>query len=234
MTATDRPTVSKEDVERLLKTERFRYQRINLPHGLHTQGHDRTPTVRCIFDDDLHGASVLDIGCCYGFFCYEAKRRHAGRVVGLEIDPERYRQAVILQRICNVDIELRQADFQDVVDQEHFDYVLLLNVIHHLPNPIGALNQIAGCVRKCFVLEFSTLTDRYARRRFGRSFSMMSHWLNRFPVLAISPLPEDPPKFVMSSSAVRRLLLEQRNLYRSVRILRSPFRTGREIAICEK
>jgi len=42
---------------------------------------------------DLQGASVLDIGCNGGFYSIEAKRRGAGRVLGIDIDDRYLNQA---------------------------------------------------------------------------------------------------------------------------------------------
>ena len=45
-----------------------------LPHGLSTKGQDRSNTASLVLPDKLDGQSVVDIGCCYGYFCYEARR----------------------------------------------------------------------------------------------------------------------------------------------------------------
>ena len=36
------------------------------------------------FPDDLENESVLDLGCNTGVFCVEAKKRNAGRVMGVD------------------------------------------------------------------------------------------------------------------------------------------------------
>ena len=53
-------------------------------------GEDLKPTANCIFPNDLKGKSVLDIGCHYGYYCHEAKRRGAGKVLGVELNPPLY------------------------------------------------------------------------------------------------------------------------------------------------
>ena len=41
----------------------------------------------------------------------------------------------------------------------NFDIVLLLNVIHHLKEPIKALRMIAGICTEKLIIEFPTLSD---------------------------------------------------------------------------
>src|SRR5688500_4813236 len=82
------PRWSEDQVRKLIETEDFRYQKIDLPYGLSTKGHDRSATARQIFPQDLTGKTVLDLGCSFGFFCFEAVKRGASRVVGFDVDPE--------------------------------------------------------------------------------------------------------------------------------------------------
>src|ERR1051326_1323480 len=42
---------------------------------------------------DLHGKSVLDVGCNAGFYSIEMKRRGASRVLGMDFDPGYLAQA---------------------------------------------------------------------------------------------------------------------------------------------
>lgn len=44
--------------------------------------------VKQCFPEDLEGRSVLDVGCNAGFYAIEAKRRNAGRVMGI-VDSQR-------------------------------------------------------------------------------------------------------------------------------------------------
>jgi hypothetical protein len=64
---------SKERIEDVLSRERFDYQKVSLPFGLHTRGHERDSTARLIFPDSLSGKSVLDVGSSLGFFASRLK-----------------------------------------------------------------------------------------------------------------------------------------------------------------
>jgi 2-polyprenyl-3-methyl-5-hydroxy-6-metoxy-1,4-benzoquinol methylase len=227
-------TVSREELQEILRREHFDYQRMPLPYGLSTQGIDRSSTARLIFEEDLQGASVLDIGCCNGFFCYEAKRRNAGRVVGIEINPERYRHAQIFRHIYGIDIELRNDDFFTVLAAESFDYVLFLNVVHHLGDPIEALRKISAGTRKRLVIEFPTFSDHWYRQAQKGVASLIPWFFNRIPLIGVGASTKGT-RFVFSPQAIYRLLVIQTGLFRTVRLFPSPFRgRGRYIAICEK
>ncbi len=64
---------SKERIEDVLSRERFDYQKVPLPFGLHTRGHERDSTARLIFPGSLSGKSVLDVGSSLGFFSSRLK-----------------------------------------------------------------------------------------------------------------------------------------------------------------
>lgn len=49
--------------------------------------------VKQCFPEDLEGRSVLDVGCNAGFYAIEAKRRNAGRVMGIDSQRQQIRQA---------------------------------------------------------------------------------------------------------------------------------------------
>ena len=81
MSASSADRWSEEDIRKLIAREDFRYQKIELPYGMSTGGKDRSATAKAIFPDDLTGKTVLDVGCRYGYFCFEALKRGASRAV---------------------------------------------------------------------------------------------------------------------------------------------------------
>jgi tRNA (mo5U34)-methyltransferase len=92
---------------------------------------------------DLHGRTVLDIGCNAGFYSIEMKRRGAERVVGIDTDEGYLAQARFAAEVCDVDIELRQLSVFEVGRlEERFDIVLFMGVLYHLRHPLLALDLI--------------------------------------------------------------------------------------------
>jgi tRNA (mo5U34)-methyltransferase len=107
---------------------------------------------------DLRGASVLDVGCNAGFYSIEMKRRSAGRVVGIDSDPEYLAQAQFAAQICNVEIELRCMSVYDVANlKEKFDWVLFMGVFYHLRYPLLALDLLHEHVAKDWLVFQSML-----------------------------------------------------------------------------
>jgi SAM-dependent methyltransferase len=114
--------------------KKARYHRFTLPNGMTTEGEDRSATAAAIFGKDFGGMSMLDIGCHHGFYCIEAKKRGAGRVVGLEGKPKAIKVARRIQEIYGYgDFELVEGFFPRArLPVDRFDVVLLMNVVHHL------------------------------------------------------------------------------------------------------
>ncbi len=80
----------------------------------------------------LKGCKVLDLGCNEGFFCLEALRRGASRVVGLDINPEYIRRA--RERTNSDKVVYLNCSWWDI-PEEQFDYILFLSALHYEPNP---------------------------------------------------------------------------------------------------
>lgn len=107
---------------------------------------------------DLHGATVLDIGCNAGFYSIEMKRRGADRVLGIDVDARYLAQARLAAELCGVDLELRRMSVYDIAAlQERFDIVLFLGVLYHLRHPLLALDLIREHVARDLVVVQSML-----------------------------------------------------------------------------
>lgn len=224
-------TASRAEVEELLRTEKFRYHSVPLPYGLSTPGRNRSSTAAIVLPDRLDGKSVLDIGCALGYFSFEAEKRGAARVVGTELKPARLRQANLLKGALGSRVEFRAEDLLAAPEPaERFDLVLALNVIHHLSEPVTALERLAGLARERLVLEFPTLTDPKFRElnpsRFWRLY-------DRLPVMGVSSPRKSGQTFVYSRRAVKRLVRAHVGGFATIKLLDSPME-GRAIAICDK
>lgn len=224
---------TKEQIEDLLKREIFTYQRIELPFGLATDGVDRSATARAIFPEDLKGKSVLDLGCNNGFFCYEAARRGAARVVGLDVEPDMIRKNRILADVLGLDVEFNVIDLDRERLMESFDYVLCLNVLHHLRYPFYTLDNLAAITQEKLVLEMASfgLADSL---RMG-IFPALSPVISRLPVVFVSPghARKKLKRFVITQSAVRNLLMTHRRIFSNCAISPSEFK-GRYLVKAEK
>lgn len=208
---------SKEATERFLQVEDLAYQRIELGYGLHTPGRDRSAFMDRVFESDLRGKTVLDIGSYLGAFCLEALSRGASRAVGWEINPDRVRQARTIAQIkglrpeyCERDIELESIDGS-------FDIVLCLNVLHHLRNPLSVLDKLIDATGERLVLEVRAM-DRLDARQLGISGATRV-FLGRQPVVVVGHGVTTPRgkggshTFLFSQQGLTRILGSHRRVF---------------------
>ncbi len=58
----------------------------------------------------MTGKTVLDIGCRYGFFSFEAARRGAKSVVGLDFDTDALSKARKIAALSKLNVAFREGD----------------------------------------------------------------------------------------------------------------------------
>ena len=151
---------SREEIVAMVRrNEPLFYQPFEFPHGVRVGGHvDSFEKLRRIgFPDAFDGASVLDVGCNLGFYLHEARRRGAGRLVGLEPNPDIFRLArEIDENVFGSGIELRPLSYpydDRALGDETFDYGLLMAVLHHLGHPYRVLQRLAARVTRLLIVE---------------------------------------------------------------------------------
>jgi len=224
-----RPVWSREQLEAFLARERPKYQRIELPWGLHTDGEDRRETARLILPERMDGMSLLDIGCFLGFFEHEALRRGAQRAVGIDIDPDRLRQARGLAECLGLPVEFHRCDLERDPLPGKFDLVLCLNVLHHVYDPVAALDRLLDATRERLVLEMAGTWTALRQRILwpgNPARSLLYPVLGRQPLVVVG---EGDSKraygfFYLSRPALENILLHHRGDVAKVDVLRSPFR----------
>jgi tRNA (mo5U34)-methyltransferase len=92
---------------------------------------------------NLHGKTVLDVGCNGGFYSIKMKQRGASRVVGIDTDEQYLEQARFAAEVSRVDIEFHKLSVYRVAElQEKFDLVLFMGVLYHLRHPLLALELL--------------------------------------------------------------------------------------------
>lgn len=224
-------TYSREQIAQLLRERRFGYHRIELPYGMHTRGQDRSETRDLVLPESLIGKSVLDVGCALGYFCFEAEARGAQRVVGVDVREERLRNALLLKDIKQSEVEFLHRDVVlDPLD-EVFDHVLLLNVVHHLHEPVRVIRQVASITGERLVIEFPTLADP----KFQASLDAeLPPGYAAFPIIGVSSMgPNVGQTFVFSPAGMERILMDHDALFDRVEFADSPM-PGRAIAFAYK
>ena len=151
-------------IENQVEAERYWFQRIELFPGYFSPGWD-DPAANKLphygLPDDLTGMRVLDIGCAEGFFSFEAERRGAREVIGIDSFSDSVRRFNIVK-------EARQSDatafLMNVYDLEPkrlgtFDLVLFYGVFYHLKHPQYALERIRSICTGTLLFQTHTLED---------------------------------------------------------------------------
>ncbi|HZI19893.1 MAG TPA: DUF1698 domain-containing protein [Pyrinomonadaceae bacterium] len=109
---------------------------------------------RCI-PADLAGKSVLDVGCNAGFYAFEAKRRGAARVVGVDGQRQHVRQALLVRKALGLDVEFRRMNVYELTRRTvgEFDITLALGLVYHLKHLVLALENLYEVTRELLVVE---------------------------------------------------------------------------------
>jgi SAM-dependent methyltransferase len=244
--------LKKSDIENFLKNTDFSgYQMVPLPFGLKVPGRDRSESVDYVLSNRVEGKSVLDIGTYYGLFPCEAVRRGATRVVGIEMDSERF---IIARKIADFygnSYTIINGNIEDdnFVLHEKFDVVLLLNVLHHVLKPITTMKKIVKYSTDTVIVEFCLPSDpeyleylyiyrgRYLPRRLRKLTSQVHAHLIRLcglsvPLMAIGNR-EYHRTFYFSRKAFFNLFVIHNRLFDDIQFYSSPWKKHRAIAVCK-
>ncbi len=141
------------------------YQSIPLKYGIVTPG--TTDSVRRLeimrLPSDMTGMTVLDIGCNSGMLCFEAAKRNAKRVVGIDLQSHRLSQAKTIADILGFEVELLKMNLFDAVNLGVFDIVFCIAVVTEITDLIRSLEILRDITKVSLFLEMATV-ETYQRR----------------------------------------------------------------------
>jgi len=114
---------------------------------------------RCL-DERLGGPrdalSAIDLASHQGWFAVQLARAGFGRVLGVDARASHVEDSTLIRRIYGLDgLEFRQGDVHelDAGKTGAFDLVLMLGLLYHLENPVGALRACRALCRGLCVIE---------------------------------------------------------------------------------
>jgi tRNA (mo5U34)-methyltransferase len=139
-------------------------------------------------EDDLQGASFLDIASWDGFYAFEAERRGAGRVLATDYfcwghggwgrkDGFLLARDALKSKVEDKDIEVQDLSPESV---GRFDIVLFSGIFYHMRDPIQALAAAASVAQHRLIVETHIIPNqadafmRYVPRAKGNENS--NYW----------------------------------------------------------
>jgi tRNA (mo5U34)-methyltransferase len=159
---------------------------------------------------DLTGKSVLDVGCNGGFYCVEAKRRGASRVLGVDGQRQHVRQALFVRKVLGLDLEFRRFSVYDLAPETvgRFDITLALGLVYHLKHLVLALERLYDVTRELLIVETAILPPEQTPPSFVQALGEIRQTLH--PIFYAENPPEAKEQvynwFLPSPDALRALL----------------------------
>ena len=130
-----------------VESEPYWFQKLEVLPGFYSPGWSNPATEKLPYfglPEDLTGKRVLDIGCAEGFFSFEAEKRGAREVIGIDTFPDSVRRFNLVRaaRQSNATAFLMSVYDLEPKRLGTFDLVLFYGVFYHLRHPQHALERI--------------------------------------------------------------------------------------------
>jgi tRNA (mo5U34)-methyltransferase len=166
--------LSQEEKREMIERVKFWYHTIDLGDGLLTPGWEHIRKLNQAMLDFLpvsfKGLSVLDVGCWDGLFSFEAERRGAARVLGIDNHSggdgcsqeklvsqkeEGFKPLITVKAILDSHVEYQTKNVYDLAPENVglFDCSIFFGVLYHLWHPMLALQLIRQVTKKCLFIE---------------------------------------------------------------------------------
>lgn len=141
-----------EELKRRLDDYQW-YHEIQVTETLKTKTY--MPQIRFIWDGilkfmqtiDFRDKRVLDVGCCDGLFSFEAEKRGAREVVGIENKLRPGPQELLIPHFKSK-ITMHQCNVNDLSPAMYgkFDIILCFGLLYHLRFPFWGLSRMLDCL----------------------------------------------------------------------------------------
>lgn len=158
-----------DPLEELILADKWFY-RFPLPSGRQTEsfvGEDKlvfhqnrldmaAAAIERTFGPDWSNLSCIDLGAHQGFFAFHMAERGFASVLGLEARAEHVAKAEMIRDVHGLkNLKFHQGDAMQMagLKGQEYDVVLMLGLVYHLDNPIGALRMAAASTTRLLLVE---------------------------------------------------------------------------------
>jgi 2-polyprenyl-3-methyl-5-hydroxy-6-metoxy-1,4-benzoquinol methylase len=203
-------------------------KRFEFPYQSH-DGKHREATFNAI-RPYLVGDSALDVGCAEGHFCFKLEQLGFQDIVGTDLKQDRFLAACVLKELNKSRCHFLMEDVLENTPTRTYDTILLLNVLHHLKNPIGALTILSKMCNHRLIIEYPNLDDL----KFNNTIQRDNIKFNKLPLIGVSCTESEDQTFVFTDAALKRICVDNGQLFEKISFLQSPMSSSRRIAICQK
>lgn len=168
-----------------------------LPSVHSTRAEMMEPVVRETLAEAGPQATAIDIACSEGWFSHRLLDWGAERVVGVDVRDVNIRRARLIQEHYGIPVDRLSFDVADALALTPeatgvFDVVLMVGLIYHLENPIGALRVARSLTRGACIVE-SQLTEQQAAITAGVGVTDQFEELEASWGSKVEPAQEDHP-----------------------------------------
>ncbi len=136
----------------------------------HTRSTMLDAVLDATFPQNREDATAIDLACHQGWFSCQLAQRGFARVVGVDARSEHVADAGLIRNTLGLDrIELIHSDVHslDTAALGTFDVCLILGLIYHLENPVGALRVARALTRKLCVIETQVVPNMSGMVDYG-------------------------------------------------------------------
>jgi len=212
------------------------YQKMPLPYNLTAKGsYDHAKSRDIIFElAPPAGKTIFEIGAANGYFSLEAAKMGAKNVRSLEISNGRMETAVMFKRLWGLDnvdflpLNTLHEFWMTPFTANRYDSCYLLNVIHHIPEPIRMLRMCANVASETVVMELPQPNDPTLKHFPETAALPAASKSNEVPDIFV--LNDGYTPFTLTSGAAKKILAAG---CRKFEERKSPI-AGRMILICYK
>jgi SAM-dependent methyltransferase len=115
------------------------------------------------------GTSVIDVACHQGYFASYLARMGCP-VLGIDVRPEHVADAALIARaygLPNLRVEQHDINTLNPAALGQFDITLMLGLLYHVENPVGAIRIARALTRKACVIETQVVPNMTAMVDWG-------------------------------------------------------------------